>query len=52
MRHETVCILYRLAQVGQEIEVENGWPVTPTEELVASLKLRLFGVQDRELQHA
>jgi hypothetical protein len=49
MTHETLCTLYRLAQVGREIEAEMGWPLTPTEDLVASLKRSLFGADDREL---
>lgn len=43
LRHETVCTLYKLAQVQREVEAEMCWPLTPTDEIVAGLKSRLFG---------
>jgi hypothetical protein len=46
MRHETLCTLYRLVRTGQEIEAENGWPVTSTDELVGHLKATLFGEEE------
>lgn len=43
LRHETVCMLYELARVQREVEAEMGWPLTPTDEIVAHLRTKLFG---------